>query len=107
MPKRTSGSQMIDLTNPGARVDIPDLDGTDMLTVSIPAAAWMGTAVVELKHNAGGAVAAYTPIKTITASSAVIVGAGVDGSHAVSAIVTTADSGAGSMRLEWFAEETQ
>jgi hypothetical protein len=98
----SNGSQMVDISNGGTRIPI-DCTDKDYLTVNVPAAALLGSAVFELKRT--GSLIAYSPAKTIDTSNPCIIAAEVKSIDEAVLELTTPDATARSVRVEWFGEE--
>ncbi|MHA7814054.1 MAG: hypothetical protein ACX94C_11775 [Phycisphaerales bacterium] len=97
-----SGSRMVNIGNSGYRLEI-DTRNADLLTVTVPAASLLGSAVFELKRL--DSLQPYSPAKTIGLSTPSIIAADVRSIDKAVLELTTADSAERDLRVEWFGEE--
>ena len=106
MPRSTSQTVMLDLTNTSSR-RIIDVRGVDILSITTAMASVMGTGVVELMMSVGGKDVSYAPSKVLNSSTSSIMSVDVNGIDEAVLVVQISDPTAASITARTYGEETQ
>lgn len=92
---------MIDLSNAGSRVTV-GVDGIDIMSVSTPMAAAMGSAVIEVKKSVAGVAESFDTPATLDASTDAAAQLAVGDVDEVVIEVATADASSGDILVSVF-----